>query len=754
MKQVEGAPSIWPKLEEFLRRLYEPNEEIDSWYNLEVHMSVYTLVYEYCIGKGKDHEESNVESAPDKPPIIHGERLYNCLVSFYENYTPLVAEKIIWDTADRVGAYLRHWRRYRQAATHVESVFNYLDRYWIDRERRERPEVRYLYALLWRSWNEAVLSKASPIILAYCEGVLSGERGSSMGLEPNSTVKEVLASYYSLSTLPDDCLLERKDDRSMANILAARPFSEQVIPWYCAGLEHDSQRMLNMLMEKGTTDLMSIIELVDAFWENEMVRSNSYLSHGTLYGEWRLRVKETLKVSLFQPLLPQICEFIQISISQNEDPSSELSSIYRLLLKRKSLLGRITPSIEAGFVNRLQRRLPRVASGAKSEQLLMFISLLHAMFQEGRKIITASFDGDASMMEAQMMALKSFLTDSEAKKSFYPRLGEYLARWIDRLHRDQLQVSEESVAFVLTILKFLDERDTFQRVYIRLLSRRLLARQAFINREREETLLTPLASTYGPGYVSSLRRMLADVENSIQLTQQFLGKHKKVKLPFEISFQILTCGVWPPPPAEDNVCWNPLLYESIDSFHQFYLDQHNGRHLAWSPTLSAAEVSLSVANRTYSLIMTASQVYLLEVLQKRGGSLRMDELQLYSKLSVPTIEANLQRLIQISLVTQGGEQLSLNTNFSNPHGRINCLGSNLDDYGETSLAREIIHDRSHILQATLVRHLKKATKLSKMQLLSLLEPTFASDDIDKALAVLSDKEYLSIDADNVITYIP
>ena len=237
----------------------------------------------------------------------------------------------------------------------------------------------------------------------------------------------------------------------------------------------------------------------------------------------------------------------------------------------------------------------------------MLVSMLFAMFQEGRRIVLVACGGTAEAMVGAMdSALAEFIRDPNTRTG---QLGEFLARWVDRLLRDQAGLTEDhpAVAFVLVILRMMEAsgRESFQHYSARLLARRLLARQAFFDRIAEEALLAPLAAAYGPAFVSHQRRMLADTETSIQMTQAFHGRQKRARLPFELSFQVLSSGSWPAA-KEPPMPWDARLAECIESFGRYYGDQHSGRVLTWCPSLTTAEVSATINGRTYSFIVSCS----------------------------------------------------------------------------------------------------------------------------------------------------
>lgn len=480
-----------------------------------------------------------------------------------------------------------------------------------------------------------------------------------------------------------------------------------------------------------------------------------------------------MKANLLMPIAPQASASLVTAFAGDADPSGPLQICSQTVGLRKSLLTSIWPAVEAGFLLRLRAKLPlKMPETARSEQLLMFISMLFAMFQEGRKIIKdAGLDGETMAIHALDSALKTFLTDPAAKASFYPVLGEYLARWIDRIYRDQQPLTLPVFQFILAVLRSVEERQSFQTSYSRLLSRRLLARQAFFERDKEDELLKELASTYGSAFVASLRRMLADVENSLSLTQQYTARNqKRPKLPFDLSFQVLSSSCWPAPIAGgadyidcQPTAWSPWtaqLGECIDSFSRFYWTHHapgnkgGGRRLLrWSASLTAAEVAANFGDRAYSFILTVPQLAIIQICSEKPQSLAaLTELTGFSPV---LLDEALGRLSQIQLVHQHGDAFSLNAAFTSTHSRINLLSGGVleDRIGPNTLnARDSCEDRTMVMQAKIIRYLKKTGSCER----SALGGHVGIKDIgelDRLLKLLSDKEYLAINGET-IAFIP
>ncbi|PJF18391.1 Cullin-1 [Paramicrosporidium saccamoebae] len=726
---MSDVGAVWNKLETFLNRLYNLDEAIDDWFTPDLYMSLYTMVYEYCVAK-------NTQSTD-----IQGRDLYTSLCAFYTNLPALPSHPV---------ALLLQWRRYEQAALRVEAVFQYLDRFWVAREG-----AVHVVPLLWESWWGRMRGEEERL-LAWAEGCLTAERAAGT-VQPNADLKELFRIYHAISTVPEESLLlqamSKTHSKSATNSKSAtqsksmtvsHPFLDHLLPWYCNTLQQDSTELLSRLSTAQMPTVGSI-GIMLSFWKGEMERVARYLTGPSLPNKTvEKRTKETMKAAILLPLLPILRDQIVRSMETEEDPTETIQLIYNLVAQRKSLLKELVPSIETGLLARLTAKVPR--QGAKAEQMSMLINLMFAMYQDARRIVSVAMMDEPMMLAASDTALKRFISDSPSAPAMaFRALGEHLARWVDTLIRDQEEFVPK-IPFILTLLRYLEDKESFQKWYARLLSRRLLARQSFYQRDGEEALLTQLAATYGHGYVSNLRRMLVDMESSLQVSQQFLGRHKRAKLPFELSFQILTFGCWPASPDEAVLHWERRLHECLDSFAEFYGEQHTGRVLTWSPSLTTAEVVATFSQRPFSFILSAAQVAILLQLQDRPSTLI--ELSTITGLVPPLVQSSLMRLLQVQLVLSHADTLRLNHSFVSPHSRLN-LSIAAETEIVVGLPKDVVEDRTFMLQARLVKYLKAHSQCTKAELTALV----GESELEKTLQMLQEKEYLSVEGDQVV-YIP
>ena len=238
------------------------------------------------------------------------------------------------------------------------------------------------------------------------------------------------------------------------------------------------------------------------------------------------------------------------------------------------------------------------------------------------------------------------------------------------------------------------------------------------------------------------------------LSSKYLGKvAKRTRLPFSLSFQVLGAGSWPFI-QEDPFTWDPQLQECLDSFTQFYLEQNGKRMLCWCPSLTTAEVSVNLSNgRNYTVIISAVQWSLI-VSFISTGPMSAEAISIASNITPMALNSALGKLLSCKLIVQLADgRYCINELWDYPPSQLNLVG----EINRTLMRpREaLIEDRSFVVQAQIVRHLKMMQQVHKNQLQQELG-VISEDELllfEKTLVLLAAKEFIRIDND-IISYIP
>lgn len=218
------------------------------------------------------------------------------------------------------------------------------------------------------------------------------------------------------------------------------------------------------------------------------------------------------------------------------------------------------------------------------------------------------FKGDRNFSKVLKDALETVVTmDSRA--------AQYLSLYIDDLLRKQVksmsaQDIETSLDNVITIFRYLQDKDVFEDFYKQHLCSRLLTGQS-INADVERSVIAKLKHECGHQFTSKLEGMFKDMITSKSVMKGFKSMlaSQSTKSP-DLSVTVLTTGFWPI--AHSVPCALPLPAQRlVTAFTKYYTTQHSGTRLSWQTNLGTAELRCSFNSGRKELLVTTYQMCIL-----------------------------------------------------------------------------------------------------------------------------------------------
>lgn len=105
---------------------------------------------------------------------------------------------------------------------------------------------------------------------------------------------------------------------------------------------------------------------------------------------------------------------------------------------------------------------------------------------------------------------------------------------------------DEKLAESITIFKYIDDKDVFQKFYSRMLAKRLIHQQTQ-SMDAEEAMINRLKQACGYEFTSKLHRMFTDMSVSADLNNKFNAflKQDNIDLGINFSIYVLQAGAWP-----------------------------------------------------------------------------------------------------------------------------------------------------------------------------------------------------------------
>ncbi|ESZ90632.1 hypothetical protein SBOR_8982 [Sclerotinia borealis F-4128] len=393
--------------------------------------------------------------------------------------------------------------------------------------------------------------------------------------------------------------------------------------------------------------------------------------------------------------------------------------------------------------------------------------------------------------------------------NLFDRCSEFVSLFIDdNLKRGIKGKTELEIDEVLdkatTLLRYIQDKDMFERYYKKHLAKRLLLNKSESS-DVEKQMISRMKLEIGNAFTTKLEGMFKDVTMSEELSSNYrnhisnLGDKDRNQI--DLSAIILSTNCWPTeiiggiPSQEDGprqTCnWPAEIQKLQDSFRAFYLKDRNGRMLTWLGNLGNADIRCTFPaipgetgvkgrERKYELNVNTHGMIVLMLFNdlQNGESLSFEEIQ--ERLNIP--EKDLPRvLMQLSgppksrvlLKTPGkpnehpklGDVFTFNTSFVSKTVKIKAQAmggmSNKVEGAEERRQTEERNDehRGSVMDTVIVRIMKARKEFPHQQLvaevISQLSHRFQPNInmMKRRIESLIEREYLDrIEDANVPTY--
>lgn len=289
---------------------------------------------------------------------------------------------------------------------------------------------------------------------------------------------------------------------------------------------------------------------------------------------------------------------------------------------------------------------------------------------------------------------------------------------------------EEKLERSITVFKYVDDKDVFQKFYARMLAKRLIHQQSQ-SMEAEEAMIDRLKQTCGYEFTNKLHRMFTDMSVSADLNAKFTaslreGDGEKYKLGIGFMVYVLQAGAWPLglPPSPGQFHIPQQLEKSVQAFENFYHMQFSGRKLTWLHHLCQGELKFNYLKKSYLVTVQTYQMALL-LLFEHCDAIQCKEAGMSLALSQDHLAKHAASLVDCKILKKSTEDeleedtvLTLNLDYHNKRTKFRVTGASQRDPPQDTEAthRSVEDDRKLFLQAAIVRIMKSRKLLRHNQL--------------------------------------
>jgi cullin 3 len=284
------------------------------------------------------------------------------------------------------------------------------------------------------------------------------------------------------------------------------------------------------------------------------------------------------------------------------------------------------------------------------------------------KIWKESFDSDNLLQTALTRSFADFINASS-----FPRSSEYISLFIDENMKKGIKGKTEMeidtvLEKAIILLRYVQDKDLFERYYKKHLCRRLLMNKSISN-EVEKQMISKMKIELGNNFTLKLEAMFKDMTISEELTSGFKqhvdGLGEKDPKRIELAINVLTSMTWPletmgsgdDEEGKRPKCNFPTAIDKIKrGFEKYYNQKHSGRQLTWLANMGSADIKAvfpkvpqkdgSFKERRHDLNVSTYGMIILLLFNElpTGQHLTFEEIQAETSIPVNDLIRNLQSL--------------------------------------------------------------------------------------------------------------
>ncbi|CAE6438522.1 unnamed protein product [Rhizoctonia solani] len=607
-----------------------------------------------------------------------GSRLYNYLEQYFTSYLkdPQKALKST-DNQSLLVVYANEWDRFKQGATNVDHGCAYFNRFWVKHEQQKGREKMH---------NVYILALA-----------------------------KVIGSFVTLGLI-EKCHGEAQLDLYQRGFQG--PFIEATERYYFC--EH------TIFFQSHAGTVPEYIKKVEEYLSEEEGRAEYYLHPST-----REKLISKCEDALLRAHLGKLREDLQTLLGSDKD-EEDLRRMCRLLSRIPGELDSLSKEFEedvtaAGLAAIADLNKDSACSSGSDIQPKAYVDTLFTVYHKNQDIVSRRFGSEVHFTTSLDRACYNFINQNCATGTSSTRSSELLAKWVDTLMQTKGTPAkegalEEDLNKVMTLFKYINDKDVFQAFYTAKLSRRLIYGLSASD-DREASTISKLTKLCGSEYTNKLQRMFTDIQLSKDLTAQFKEctevSHGTSALDIAFSAMVLGGNIWPLYPTAPNFIIPKSIIPTYERFQRYYQNKHSGRKLVWLWNYSDNELRTNYLSQNYIFITTSFQTAVL-VQYNESDTQSLDELITATGISKELALQGLAALVKAKvLLNQATDRYDLNLSFNSKKIRVKLRQLITSEVKKEAfdMLKAVDEGRKYTIQATIVRIMKVSGTMNNQALI-------------------------------------
>ncbi|KAK3670404.1 ubiquitin ligase (cullin) of SCF [Recurvomyces mirabilis] len=730
--------------------------------DLKTYMSLYTSIHNFCTAqKAVGNTQTNTLNSNHRGAHLLGEELYHRLNNYLKEHLAGVHSEMVKHSDEALLTYyIDQWKRYTTAGTFNNHLFKYLNRHWVKREMDEgKKDIFDIYTLHLVRWKEDMFGTTQNAVMDAVLRLVEKQRNGET-IE-QSKVKQVVDSFVALGIDDTD---STKTNLEVYRQYFEKPFIDATSKYY----ENESQAFL---AENSVVDYMKKAE---RRLDEEKERVPLYL-----LPEIMQPLMKCCETSLIQKHCNLMRDEFQVLL--NNDREEDMARMYKLLSRIPEGLDPLRTKFEHHVRTAGQEAVNKVADQGDSLDPKAYVDALLEVHTQYAALVQTAFTGESEFVRSLDNACREYVNRNRVCEKNSARSPELLAKHADNVLKRSTKATEDDdmeklLNQVMTVFKYIEDKDVFQKFYSRTLAKRLVNGTS-ASGDAETSMISKLKDASGFEYTNKLQRMFQDMQTSKDLNGNYEDWVKSTfdsedrKDGVDAYYQILGTGFWPLQPANTSFIPPNTIVKTYERFQNFYNSKHGGRKLTWLWHLCKGEMRANYVKMNkvpYTFQVSTYQMAIL-LLFNDSDTVSYDDIASTTALAKETLDPSIGIMLKAKVITavpegapnQSGTSYTLNYGFKNKKIKVNL---NVAIKAEQKQEAEDTHktieeDRKMLMQSAIVRIMKSRKTMKHQELVSetiqQIKNRFSPkvSDIKKCIDILIEKEYLERQDDGNLGYL-
>ena len=645
------------------------NKKVQKILSPTMYMEIYTAIYNYCVNKSRSSGHFNADrqqsGSSGQSSILVGSEIYERLKKYLRHYISNFKKD---SNETFLQFYVRRWKRYTIGAIFLNHAFDYMNRYWVQKERSDgKRHIFDVNTLCLMTWKEVLFDPHSDELITEILDQITAERNGEIIQRDHITTS--IKSLVALGIDPQDL---KKLNLNVYIQVFEKKFLKKTETYY----------------QQYSEDYLTTHSVTEYIFKAHEIISREEKGMAMYWDDHTKKpLSETLNEVLVKSHIEKLeSEFIVLLDSRD---NSKISALYSLILRDFSLLPRLANVFEEYIRKSGENEVSQLISAHKAavmeasadgngtKKMAMattqslppkdYIKALLKVYNTFKNIDRECFPTDPLFAKALDNACRAYININEfalpsgSSRSATSKTSEMLAKYSDQLLKKSTKpevANDMSDDDIITIFKFITDKDAFESHYRRLFAKRLIHGTS-TSSDDEESIIKRLQTENSMEYTGKITKMFQDVRLSKMLESDFdvmiksQSDYSREKFP-ELQPFVLAENMWPFSYQEVDFRLPEELVASHKKLESMYIGKHNGRILKWLWPLCRGELKADIGKPgrvPFVFTVTLFQMSILLLFNDKDV-LTFEEIQEGTNLNIQNIASSMVPFIKFKLVQQ------------------------------------------------------------------------------------------------------